>query len=68
MNCSILLYVAPVNVWLSLWEGIADRRICHGYTKLTCHSRASPRLKQGPHRQPETPLEAKARLGDQDPA
>jgi integrase len=55
---------APVNVGLSLWEGMADRRISHGNTKLTSHSRASPCLEQGPHRRPETTAETKARLGN----
>lgn len=59
------IYVVPclVNVGLSLWEGMADRRISHGNTKLTCHSRASPRLEQGPYRRSEATSQAKARLG-----
>ena len=40
-------------------EGMADRRISHGSTKLTSHSRASPCLEQRPHRWSETTAEAK---------
>jgi len=40
-------------------EGVADRRVSHGNTKLTCHSRASPRLEQGPDRRSEATAQAK---------
>ena len=39
-----LVIYSAVNVWLSLWEGMADRRIQHANTKLTGHSRPSARL------------------------
>ncbi|KUJ77823.1 hypothetical protein AVO44_16010 [Ruegeria profundi] len=32
-----------VNAGLSMWVGMPDPRICHGYTKLACHSRAGYR-------------------------
>ena len=48
-----------VNVWLSHWEGLADRRISHGNTKFTCHSRSAPGLEHGAHRRAETPTQAK---------
>ena len=53
-----------VNVGLSLWEGVVDRRIPHSKTKLTCHSRASARLEQGTHRRSEATMETQTRLGD----
>ena len=42
-----------VNVGLSIWEGMADRRNCHANTKLTGHSRTSPRLEQGAYCRPK---------------
>ena len=39
-----LVIYSAVNVWLSLWEGMADRRIQHANTELTGHSRPSARL------------------------
>ena len=34
-----LVIYSAVNVWLSLWEGMADRRIQYANTKLTGYSR-----------------------------
>lgn len=36
-----------------------DRRISRGNTRLTCHSRSSPHLKQGPHRRSEATFETR---------
>jgi hypothetical protein len=38
---------------------MADRRINHAYTKLTCHSRASARLEQRSHRRPKAAVKTK---------
>lgn len=46
-------------------EGVADRRICHGHTKLARHSRAMTRVEQGPHRRSDEAAQAETRLGDQ---
>ena len=54
-----------VNVGLSLWEGVADRRISHANIKLAGHSRPSPCLEQGSHRGTEAAAQAKTCLGDQ---
>jgi hypothetical protein len=33
---------SAVNVWLTLWEGMGDRRIYHANTKLTVTARLAP--------------------------
>ena len=38
---------------------MADRRINHAYTKLTCHSRASARLEQRSHRRSKAAVKTK---------
>ncbi|WP_332872503.1 ISAs1 family transposase [Pontibaca salina] len=43
----------------------ADQRIDHANTKLTCHSRTPPCLKQAAHRRAEAIAETQTRLGDQ---
>ena len=55
---------SAVNVWLTLWEGMADLRIYHANTKLTCHSRTSSRLEQKTHRRSKAPAEAQACVGN----
>ena len=44
--------------------GMADRRISHGNTKLTCHSSTSPCMEQRTYRGSEATAETKACLGD----
>jgi hypothetical protein len=39
-----LVIYSAVNVWLSLWVGMADRRIHHGNIKLTDNTHTSPCL------------------------
>ena len=46
-----------------MWEGLADRRISYGNTELTCHSRASPCLEQGPHYWSEATTATQACVG-----
>ena len=50
-----------VNVGLSLWEGMADRRISHGNTKLTGNSRTSPSLEQRSHLLGHTKMDSTVR-------
>jgi site-specific recombinase XerC len=57
-----LVIYGAVNVWLSLWEGMVDRRIYHANTKFTGHSRTSSRLEQRSHRRPKAPAEAQTCL------
>lgn len=61
---SILWYTISVNVGLSFWEGMADRRISHGNTKFTCHSCVAPCLEQGAHRRTKETTETETCLGD----
>ena len=59
MRRSILWYAGKVNVGLSLWEGMVDRRISHANAKLTCHPCTRPSWNKGRIVGQKRPLKAK---------
>lgn len=57
------MVIPTVNAWVSLWEGMADRRMNDVGSQPTCYPRTSRRLEQRPHRRTETPIYTQTCLG-----